>query len=136
MNKTYTQMKALSTFLERYKYLRIKNRVGDATFGFNRYLNQSFYSSRQWRSTRDKVIIRDNGCDLACEGYEINDRVYVHHINPIGLEDVENEAECLYDLNNLVCVSYSTHLAIHYSDESLLPPKPVIRRPNDTCPWR
>lgn len=127
MDKTYTQMKALSTFLERYKYLRIKSRVGDSTFGFNRYLNQAFYSSQRWRSTRDKAIIRDNGCDLACEGYEINDRIYVHHINPITLEDVENEAECLYDLNNLVCVSYSTHLAIHYGDESLLPPKPKTK---------
>lgn len=134
-DKSYNHVASLSTFRMRYEYLRLKSRVGKETFGSSRYMNQAFYTSKTWKSARNRAIIRDNGCDLGCEGYEIYDKIYVHHINPITLEDIENESPKLYDLNNLICCSYSTHLAIHYGDEALLPPELKTRTSGDTKLW-
>lgn len=136
MLKTYNDMLKFTSFEDRFKYLRLNGQVGSDTFGYDRYLNQAFYHSPKWRSVRNKVIIRDCGCDLACEGYEIFDRIYIHHINPISLDDMRIDSSVMYDLNNLVCVSFDTHQAIHYSDITLLPEQYVPRFKNDTIPWR
>lgn len=136
MFKTFAELKQLQTFEERYKYLRIGGSVGESTFGYDRYINQLLYSSYRWRDVRDKVIIRDRGCDLGIPGYEINDRIYIHHMNPLRKEDFTEENNDIFDPNFLICTSRRTHQAIHYGDESLLPQLPIIRRPGDTCPWR
>lgn len=136
MIRTYRELKRLETFEERYNYLRLKGVVGDSTFGFDRYLNQMLYGSPRWKRTRDKIIIRDLGCDLGVKDYEIQGRIYVHHMNPITVEDVEFERDSMFDPEFLICSSFDTHLAIHYGDESRLPKMPIERRPNDTCPWR
>jgi hypothetical protein len=136
MIRTYHELHKLKTFEERYQYLRIFGIVGQATFGYDRYLNQMLYTSGRWKKTRDKVIIRDNGCDLGVEDYQIYGRILIHHLNPITVEDIELERECVYDLENLICTSLDTHNAIHYGDESLLPQVPIERTPHDTCPWR
>lgn len=135
-NKTYKELSKIKTFEKRYEYLRLSGTVGEGTFGFNRYLNQAFYRSPKWRRTRDEIIIRDGACDLGMEGYEINDMIIVHHINPITLEDLEQDNFVLYDHDNLICCTNRTHQAIHYSDENLLPTGLVERRPNDTTPWK
>jgi hypothetical protein len=135
-NRSYSELKTLKTFEERYQYLRIGGKVGDATFGFDRYLNQLLYNSQKWKKTRDKIIIRDGACDLGVDGYEIGFRIFVHHMNPITIEDVELDRYILYDPENLICSSKLTHDAIHFGDESLLPKLPIQRKPNDTCPWR
>lgn len=134
--RSYAELSQFQSFQDRFRYLQLKGVVGDATFGFSRYLNQAFYSSSKWHSTRNAVIIRDEGCDLGVDGYSIHDRIYIHHINPITLDQVESGDSALYDLDNLICCSYRTHLAIHYGDESLLPKVPVERKPNDMIPWR
>lgn len=134
--KTYSEMIALPTFIERYRYLRLGGRVGEETFGFDRWLNQKFYKDPKWMRARDKVIIRDNGCDLGMEGHEIQGRIYVHHINPITKEDILRRDPCLFDPENLICTIKNTHDAIHYGDESLLIIAPTVRLPNDTCPWK
>lgn len=134
--KTYSELITIPTFEERYRYLRIGGRVGEETFGFDRYLNQVFYRSQEWRSIRDQVILRDNGCDLGIEGREIPSRIIVHHMNPLTMEDVVNRTEFLLDPEYLICTVKGTHDAIHYGDESLLIKAPVERRKNDTCPWR
>lgn len=134
--KTYTELSRLSTFEERYRYLRITGRVGEETFGFDRYLNQVFYRSRKWKQIRDQVIVRDNGCDLGVEGYEIYGRIIIHHMNPITLKDIEHESEFLLDPEFLICTVHNTHNAIHYGDESLLITAPIERAKNDTCPWK
>lgn len=134
--KTYSELYKLGDFKDRYKYLRLSGVVGEATFGFDRYLNQIFYRSQKWKSTRDFVIIRDNGCDLGMEGYEISGKILIHHMNPITLKDIEKESEFLLDPEFLICVSLNTHNAIHYGDESLLPLLPIERCKNDTCPWK
>ena len=135
--KTYSELIRLPTFEERYNYLRLTGQVGRETFGFDRYLNQVFYQrSSKWRSARDYVIVRDNGCDLAKEGHEIYERIIVHHMNPITVEDLERESEFLLDPEFLICTIHSTHNAIHYGDEQLLVSAPIIRTRNDTCPWR
>lgn len=134
--KTYTELSRLSTFEERYRYLRIGGSIGHETFGFDRYLNQVFYRSQKWKSVRDQVIIRDNGCDLGVDGYEIYGRVIVHHMNPITLKDIERESEFLLDPEFLICTVHNTHNAIHYGDENLLIKAPIERSKNDTCPWR
>ncbi len=134
--RTYSDLMLLPTFLERYRYLRLGGNVGLETFGHNRYLNQILYTSDRWRSFRDKIIIRDNGCDLGMEGFEIYDRILVHHINPITVEDVLNENPKVFDLDNVISTSHNTHQAIHYSDENLLITEPVERFRNDTCPWK
>lgn len=135
MSKTYHEMLEYKTFKDRYKYLRLIGYVGEDTFGFNRFVNQQFYTSRMWRSVRSQVIIRDNGCDLACPDRPILGKIYIHHINPVSLEQLEDEDPILFDLNNLVCVSHTTHNAIHYGDESTLIEDYIPRRPGDTTLW-
>ena len=134
--RTYSELIKLPTFEERFRYLSLEGVVGASTFGFDRYLNQVFYRSQRWKRIRDHVILRDNGCDLAMEGYEIHDRILVHHMNPITIEDIERESEYLIDPEFLISTVHNTHNAIHYGDENLLPILPVERRPNDTCPWK
>lgn len=134
--RRYSELTLLPTFLERFNYLRIGGRVGANTFGSERYLNQIFYRSEKWRKTRDKVIIRDNACDLGIDGRDIRTKIIIHHIVPITLVDVESDSPCLYDLENLICLTPETHQAIHYGDEHLLIPDLVERKPGDTCPWK
>ena len=134
--KTYSELITIPTFEERYRYLRLSGNVGEATFGFDRYLNQIFYRSQRWKDIRDYVIIRDNGCDLGVEGYEIHGRILIHHMNPITVKDLERESEFLLDPEYLITTVHNTHNAIHYGDESLLITAPVERTQHDTCPWR
>lgn len=135
--KTYSELSQFQTFEERYRYLRLRGAVGEETFGFDRYLNQVFYQrSPKWKKVRDFVIIRDNGCDLGLDGYDIYGKILVHHMNPITLKDLERESEYLLDPEFLICTSLNTHNAIHYGDESLLITTPIVRTKNDTCPWR
>ena len=134
--KTYSELITLPTFEERYRYLRLGGTVGEDTFGFDRYLNQVFYRSQRWKKIRDHVILRDNGCDLAMPDREICERIIIHHMNPITLQDIEYESEFLLDPEFLICTIHSTHNAIHYGDESLLLTVPKERTKNDTCPWR
>ena len=133
--KSYNEMLQFETFEERFRYLKLYGTVGEATFGFHRFINQSFYTSKQWRSVRNQVIIRDNGCDLACQDRLIGSRIQVHHINPVTLEQLENEDPMLFDLNNLVCAASNTHNAIHFGDENLLIKDYMPRRPGDTKLW-
>lgn len=135
--RTYTELIKLPTFEERYRYLRIGGRVGEETFGIDRWLNQVFYQKDpDWRAVRDAVIIRDGGCDLAMPDRQIDGRILVHHINPITKYDIIHRTPLLLDPENLICTVKSTHDAIHYGDESKLIIAPVERRPNDTCPWK
>ena len=134
--KTYSELILLPTFEERFKYLQLNGRVGDDTFGFDRYINQKFYRSAEWKRIRDLVIMRDNGCDLALEGYEIYGRILIHHMNPITVKDVELSTEYLMNPEYLICVTHNTHNAIHYGDEKLINKGPVVRTKNDTCPWK
>lgn len=134
--KTYSELSKLSTFEERYNYLRLGGIVGHETFGFDRYMNQVFYRSQRWKAVRDIVIIRDGACDLGIEGRDIHSRIIIHHMNPLTLSDIERESEFLLDPEFLICTIHSTHNAIHYGDESLLITTPVARYKNDTCPWR
>jgi len=134
--RTFSELSRLRTFEERYQYLRLTGTVGESTFGFDRYLNQIFYGSKRWRRTRDGIIVRDNSCDLGMRGYEIYGQVYIHHLNPISMDEVEDDDDSLYEPELLICTSYNTHLAIHFGSESLLPQLPIERRPNDTCPWK
>lgn len=134
--RSYSELVALPTFLERYRYLRLGDRVGRETFGHNRYLNQILYTSDEWRSFRRDIIIRDEGCDLGCAGFELHSLITVHHINPITVEDVINRDPKVFDPENVISTSSNTHRAIHYGDESMLPILPVERSRFDTCPWR
>ena len=134
--RTYSELCQLSTFEDRFDYLRLNGSVGKDTFGFDRYLNQQFYRSREWKRIRDRVILRDNGCDLGVEGYEIRGRILIHHINPISVEDIHTMSDLLMNPEYLICVSHRTHNAIHYGDESLIVTAPIERTQNDTCPWR
>ena len=134
--KTYSEMIRLPTFEDRFEYLKLKGSVGKDTFGHDRYLNQVFYSSMEWRRLRDEIIIRDNGCDLGIEGREIGGKVYIHHLNPLGTNDILTHSEYLVNPEYLICVSFETHNAIHYGDINLLPRDPIERKRNDTCPWR
>lgn len=136
MIRCYSDLKQIDSFIERYKYLKLHGRVGEETFGFDRYVNQSLYKSQKWKRTRREIIIRDNGCDLGVEGFELDDYIMVHHMNPITLEDIEEERDIIFDPEYLICCSSRTHKAIHFGDESLLPKEPIIRRPGDTCLWR
>jgi hypothetical protein len=135
IDRNYTDLIKLKTFDERYRYLRLDGRVGETTFGFHRYLNQQLYRSQKWKSIRNKVIIRDGACDLAVPDHEIIGMVFVHHMIPITIEDIENNAPHVFDMEFLVCTSFNTHNAIHFGDEALLPKLPAERSPNDTCPW-
>lgn len=134
--RTYQELTSLPTFLDRYYYLRLGGHVGEATFGFDRWLNQQLYRSPEWKRVRREVIVRDNACDLACTGFELFDNVLVHHMNPITPQDIIRRMDVVLNPDYLVTVSYGTHRAIHYGDESLLTIEPEERRPNDTCPWR
>lgn len=134
--RTYSELIQLPTFEERYRYLKLGGKVGEETFGHARFLNQKLYQSPEWRSFRRDIIIRDNGCDLAMEGWTIQDRIYIHHITPITIEDIRRRDPKVLDPENAVVVSFGTHQAIHYGDESLLPIGFVERKPNDTIPWR
>lgn len=135
-NRNYTELSKLKTLKERFEYLRLDGQVGADTFGSERYLNQEFYRSPKWRSARDKVIIRDEACDLGVPGYDIYDMVVVHHMNPISPEEIEKDSGSLYDPEYLIACTKMTHNAIHYGDENLLPKDLVERKPNDTAPWR
>lgn len=134
--KTYRELISIDDYLDRYEYLRIGGVVGESTFGSNRYLNQILYRSYDWKKFRREMIIRDNGCDLAHPDYEIGGIIILHHINPITIDDVKNRRRCVFDPENVVCVSHRTHEAIHYGDDTLLMKGPVVRRPGDTIPWR
>lgn len=134
--KTYTEMKSLKTFEERFRYLQQNGKVGESTFGFDRYLNQLFYKSRKWKAIRDKVIIRDNACDLGDPDRPISGRIIVHHMNAVNVSDILNETEFLIDPEYLVCVSHNTHEAITYGDETKLEKNYVPRTKNDTAPWK
>lgn len=134
--KTYSELIEIPTFEERYEYLKLTGKVGEETFGFDRYLNQVFYRSKEWRDIRDYVINRDNGCDLAMEGHEIFGRVLIHHMNPIRKEDILRRSDFLLNPEYLITTIKLTHDAIHYGDKDLLMIAPVERTKNDTCPWR
>lgn len=134
--KTYSELITIPTFEERFEYLQLKGSVGKDTFGYDRHLNQVLYRSPEWKRLRNQIIIRDCGCDLACEGYDIHSKVLIHHLNPITVEDVLARSRKVFDPDNLVCVSHNTHNAIHYGDVDLLATGPIIRTKNDTCPWR
>lgn len=134
--RTYSELIMLPTFEERFKYLQLDGQIGEQTFGFDRWLNQTFYRSQKWKSLRDHVFIRDNGCDLGVEGYEIHGRFLIHHMNPITIEDIEEESDFLLNPEYLISTIHNTHNAIHYGDENLLAKGPIVRTKNDTCPWR
>jgi hypothetical protein len=133
--RSYSELRRLETFEERYEYLSLKGVVGQSTFGFDRWLNQHFYKSEQWKRARNYVIVRDNGCDLGVLGYEIFVDLLVHHMNPLSAKDIEDGESWILDPEFLITTSHRTHNAIHYGDESLLPRGPVVRQPGDTKLW-
>ena len=134
--RTYSELITLPTFEERFEYLQLNGSVGKDTFGFDRYVNQNFYRSKEWKRVRDFVILRDNGCDLAAEDHSIHGKIIIHHMNPITVSDITSVSDYLMNPEYLICTTHSTHNAIHYGDENLLPILPTERRKNDTCPWR
>lgn len=135
--RTYQELCRFQTFEERFEYLKLNGQVAQETFGFDRYLNQVFYQKDcEWRKIRNEVIVRDLGCDLGIEGREIHGTIIVHHMNPITKEDLTNRSEFLLNPNYLITVSKNTHDAIHYGSSEILIKDPVIRTPNDTCPWK
>lgn len=134
--RTYSELITLPTFEERFKYLQLEGSVGKDTFGYDRYLNQLFYKTAEWKRLRRDLIIRDNGCDLGIEGREIYGRIIIHHLNPITKDDIVRRTEYLLNPDFLICTTHNTHNAIHYGDESLLITSPVERSKNDTCPWK
>jgi hypothetical protein len=135
--KTYSELSQFTSFLDRFNYLKLDGEVGNDTFGFDRIFNQMFYNSREWKDIRNHVIVRDNGCDLGVYGYEIAaQRVIIHHLNPITLEDIERCTDVLLNPEYLITTTHNTHNAIHYGDAGLLMTGPVIRTKNDTCPWK
>ncbi len=137
MNKLrYSELVALKTFQERFEYLKLNGKVGLDTFGFDRYLNQAFYRSPEWKRTRDIVIIRDQGCDLGIPGHEIFGKIYIHHMNPIIQSDITEFNPDIFSPEFLICTSFNTHNAIHYGTKDILEVEPIVRTPNDTCPWK
>ena len=136
MLRTYSELIKIPTFMERFRYLKLNGRVGEDTFGFDRYLNQEFYRSYEWRRLRNEIIVRDCGCDLGIEDREIFDRVFIHHMNPIGAEDILQHSDLLLNPEFLICTSKLTHDAIHYGDEQILYQEPITRTKGDTCPWK
>jgi hypothetical protein len=134
--RTYSELMRFRTFEERYRYLKLSGVVGESTFGFDRYINQLLYNSGRWRETRDGIITRDDGCDLAIEDMEIEDIIIIHHMNPLRIEDIELDRPEIYDPEFLIVTSRRTHNAIHFGDESMLALLPVERRRGDTCPWK
>jgi hypothetical protein len=133
--RSYRQLRRFETLEERYKYLALKGTVGQSTFGFDRWVNQRFYTSKQWRDIRSEVIVRDDGCDLGIPGYEIHKGLSIHHMNPMTLEDIESGVADILNPDFLISVSHRTHNAIHYGDESLLPRPPIVRTSGDTKLW-
>lgn len=136
MIRTYSELMTMATFEDRFRYLQLNGVVGNETFGFDRYINQLFYRSREWKRIKDEVILRDNGCDLAVDGYEIYGRIYIHHMNPLKLEDIRDRTDFLLNPEYLITTTFETHQAIHYGDKHSITVKPVERTMNDTCPWR
>lgn len=134
--RTYKGLISLPSFEERFKYLQLGGKVGMETFAYERYLNQKFYHSREWKTVRQHVIVRDMGCDLGVEGREIGGRILIHHMNPIESKDIYEATKYLLNPEYLICTCKRTHDAIHYSDESILYQDPIVRAPNDTCPWK
>lgn len=135
--KSYKEAIQLKTFQERYEYLKVNGIVGMDKFGWDRYLNQVLYTSKEWREFRNQIIIRDNGCDLACPDRPIlYESIVIHHINPLTVEDLEQHSPVIFDPDNVICATDLTHKAIHYGDGNLLAKDPIVRRPNDTCPWK
>lgn len=133
--RTYSELVKIQGFYDRYLYLKLDGVVGAETFGYDRYINQALYRSPEWKKARREVILRDNGCDLGVEGRELYSRIYIHHINPITKQQLLDRDPIIFDMENLITVSFNTHQAIHYGDESLIA-EPVIRKPNDQIPWR
>ena len=127
-DKRYSEMITMSEFDDRFRYAKLDGQVGRDTFGFDRYLNQQFYRSKEWKQLRDQIIIRDNGCDLGVPGHEISGKIYIHHLNPLSPEDITESTEKLFDPDNLVCVSAETHNAIHYGDESILEKNKIVEK--------
>lgn len=136
MIKTYHELSRLKTFEERFQYLKLDGVVGVDVFGGSRYLNQKFYKSDEWKSVRRKIILRDNGCDLGVDGYEIHDKIIIHHINPLTVDDIRDASDYLLNPENLICVTQATHNAIHYGKEANIPNQITDRQMNDTCPWK
>ena len=134
--RRYSELIEIPTFEERFEYLKLNGKVGEMTFNGHRYLNQKLYKCPEWAGIRRRVIIRDQGLDLACDGYEIMGSVLVHHINPITIGDIVERRPCVFDLENLISTSLDTHNAIHYGDAELLPTGLIVRTKNDTCLWR
>lgn len=135
MSRTYSKLRSLRTFKERYEYLRLQGKVGAITFGYDRYVNQMFYKSKEWLACRDDVILRDSGCDLGMPDRDIFDKIIIHHMNPVTMEELENMADHILDPEFLICTTAVTHNAIHYGDEKLLLYLPAVRKPGDTSPW-
>lgn len=136
MTRTYSELSYLSSFLDRFNYLKLEGTVGKTTFGFDRYLNQAFYRSYEWKHTRNEVIVRDGGCDLGIEGFEINKKILIHHMNPISQKDIYERVDEILNPEYLISVSFKTHNAIHFGDEGMLALPTPDRKPNDTCPWK
>lgn len=134
--RSFSELSQISSFEDRYDYLALRGVVGDTTFGFDRWMNQQFYRSAQWRRTRRNVIARDLGCDLAVEGHEIHDRIIIHHMNPMRAQDIVHASEDILDPEFLISTTHQTHNAIHYGDRSLLRQEWTPRTPNDSIPWR
>ena len=136
MIRCYNDLIQLKTFEERFYYLKLHGKVGEETFGLDRYINQQLYKSRRWQNLRSQVIIRDDGCDLGIDGRQMDNYIVIHHMNPISMEDIEEERDVVFDPEYLICCSSRTHKAIHFGDEKLLLRDPIVRKPNDTCLWR
>lgn len=134
--KSYKELVKLPTYKERFEYAKLDGRIGDATFGGHRYLNQVLYRSDEWHEVRRKVILRDEGCDLGHPDHPIFSKVYIHHLNPITIEDIRLRRPCIFDLDNLICVLFETHNAIHYGGNVIREAQIIERSPYDTCPWR
>lgn len=136
MIRTYDELISLPTYEERFKYCDLVGRVGEETFGYDRWINQALYQSDEWRRFRREIILRDNGCDLACDGFEIYRFGTIHHLNPITKKDIVNRNPCIFDPNNVVLVAPDTHKFIHYGRGPAPSRVPIERKPNDTCPWK
>ena len=134
--KSYSELITIPSFIERFRYLKIGGKVGKDTFGHERYLNQILYTSPEWKRFRRDIILRDNGCDLGLEGFEIHGKILIHHINPITPDDIINRSPKIFDPDNAIATRMLTHNAIHYGDESMLTVEPIERKPYDTCPWK
>lgn len=134
--RTYSELIQLESFIDRFRYLKLEGVVGEETFGCERFLNQALYRCPEWKSVRRKVILRDHGCDLGVDGYEIQGKILVHHMNPITIDDIRNRNPLIFDLENLITISHNTHNAVTYGSEEILVSDPIIRTPNDMCPWK